>query len=1106
MSIAGQGLGAWTKGGVNKWHYRTSANTSISTFTNRASTLIAVTNKAEFLALNTSTGKIIRQVPCPPQVVVLHASHSLILSGSSDGFIRTHDFRTSTKRNSGAENMIRAHQGSVRAINSSGNWIYTIGWNIRNGRAIADPLVKIFDTRNLSSLSSFTFTAGPSLLEVHPQKSTTLVITSDAGLVNVVDVLKPDQSEFYQLSTQSYISSSSISPTGDYLSFGDAEGLIHVLSASEEDHLPFNGYEGQPVEWADTPEPLADIEWTDETPLSSIGMPYYTDYLLSSWDKDFQSVPEYYPPPMKIPPQIMTSLKKVDELSFASMPRELRGKRNVLPSLGPKRQGRFRSDRKRHQGESPPPESHEGTQRGDQIPRYYQRVEIEYSKFGIEDFDFGFYNKTPFSGLETHILNSYTNSLIQAMHYVLPIRQIAKSHITTSCNREHCLLCELGFVMRMLEDARGTNCQASNFCKTIPNIPSAGTYGVIDYVQDGREPNYGSKIQIFNRFLVENLRVEGNDPLKNPLIVSRFPDSLNNASPISQLLSIDSKSVTICSHCKKSREKADTSHIVDLIYPRKAASNESTPPSDFASILRNSLLRDYTHKAICQFCKQLTIQTTRRPLTSQELPPLLLVNASVHNDEALKFWRDTRLTRFLKPFVGLNIASEPNQPGGLVNSSVQEEHSLVWYELRSMVIDIKSPDNQSNLVSIVKVPEAEDDPKYNSSWFLFNDFTVRGISAEDALSFPGNWKVPSILYLERVDMREAVNLTNLPMRVDPSILSEDISLSSVRDKASKAHEVFGPDEMPKPGTVVAIDAEFVQMQQEETEIFNDGTRRVLRPARLGLARVSVLRGSGPKEGVPFIDDYIHTSEDIVNYLTEFSGIQPGDLNPQMSSHTLVPLKVAYKKLRLLVDLGCIFIGHGLSKDFRIINIFVPPDQVIDTVDLYFIKERQRRISLRFLTWFILKQDIQLETHDSIEDARSALLLYKAYQELEEERAFDDKLEELYRVGREHNWKPPSATKASPPQMHASPQLSYQPFFPRPNMSPTFTGAEALQLPFQAFTLDPNFRSPYVPMSEGILTPPYAPSRTPIQQMSPQSQHQHQNQGGRKGNLHNWTPR
>jgi PAB-dependent poly(A)-specific ribonuclease subunit 2 len=61
--------------------------------------------------------------------------------------------------------------------------------------------------------------------------------------------------------------------------------------------------------------------------------------------------------------------------------------------------------------------------------------------------------------------------------------------------------------------------------------------------------------------------------------------------------------------------------------------------------------------------------------------------------------------------------------------------------------------------------------------------------------------------------------------------------------------------------------------QEETELFTDGSRRVIRPARLGLARVSVIRGSGAKEGVPFIDDYIHTSEEIVNYLTEFSGIQ-----------------------------------------------------------------------------------------------------------------------------------------------------------------------------------------------------------------------------------------
>lgn len=51
-----------------------------------------------------------------------------------------------------------------------------------------------------------------------------------------------------------------------------------------------------------------------------------------------------------------------------------------------------------------------------------------------------------------------------------------------------------------------------------------------------------------------------------------------------------------------------------------------------------------------------------------------------------------------------------------------------------------------------------------------------------------------------------------------------------------------------------------------------------------------------------------------------------DLDPALSPHHLTTHKAAYLKLRFLVDAGAIFVGHGLKKDFRMLNIVVPPAQ------------------------------------------------------------------------------------------------------------------------------------------------------------------------------------
>lgn len=314
--------------------------------------------------------------------------------------------------------------------------------------------------------------------------------------------------------------------------------------------------------------------------------------------------------------------------------------------------------------------------------------------------------------------------------------------------------------------------------------------------------------------------------------------------------------------------------------------------------------------------------------------------------------------------------------------------------------------------------------KVEGDWVLFNDFLVKSVPQSEALAVH-EWKVPSVLFFEKVHSplpspsQRDVDVTQLNTHLDPALLCRDFNMAPHRQGSLIRHVPLLPSELPgsqeipaSPPLEVAIDAEFVALRLEETEVRSDGTKSLVRPVLLSPARISVVRGwhkpdlplppalqaslgSSPsqlqseplppeenssqgepsednkdvnrqkyghdpaeEECRPFIDDHIETRTSVVDYLTRFSGIQPGDLSVQSSRHTLVPLKVAYKKLRALVDMGAKFIGHGLSKDFRIINLYVPPEQVIDTVDLYRYPGVHRKVSLKFLTWFLLKRHIQ----------------------------------------------------------------------------------------------------------------------------------------------------
>jgi len=77
------------------------------------------------------TGSIVRQATTPSLVTHLQFSHSFLLSGSSDGYLRAHDPRTGMGRAGGAESLVKAHYSSIQGLQTAGNFAFTIGLGVR---------------------------------------------------------------------------------------------------------------------------------------------------------------------------------------------------------------------------------------------------------------------------------------------------------------------------------------------------------------------------------------------------------------------------------------------------------------------------------------------------------------------------------------------------------------------------------------------------------------------------------------------------------------------------------------------------------------------------------------------------------------------------------------------------------------------------------------------------------------------------------------------------------------------------------------------------------------------------------------------------------------
>lgn len=132
-------------------------------------------------------------------------------------------------------------------------------------------------------------------------------------------------------------------------------------------------------------------------------MPYYRDTLLSAWPP---TVSEVGAPPVKFDPQFLDTLAHAEFGLYGHNSRGLRRNqvektRKTEKSIAPGIQApKFLSEKARESANasgSPPSEDRAedvitnfASTSSSEVPVMYRNVEIKYSKFGVDDFDFGY--------------------------------------------------------------------------------------------------------------------------------------------------------------------------------------------------------------------------------------------------------------------------------------------------------------------------------------------------------------------------------------------------------------------------------------------------------------------------------------------------------------------------------------------------------------------------------------------------------------------------------------------------------------------------------------------------------------------------------------------
>lgn len=146
-----------------------------------------------------------------------------------------------------------------------------------------------------------------------------------------------------------------------------------------------------------------------------------------------------------------------------------------------------------------------------------------------------------------------------------------------------------------------------------------------------------------------------------------------------------------------------------------------------------------------------------------------------------------------------------------------------------------------------------------------------------------------------------------------------------------------------------------------------------------LARVSLINFHGDV----ILDQYVKPQEAVTDYRTAVSGVKPGHIHGRNAR----PFKQVQRQVAELIK-ERILVGHAVHNDLQVLLLSHPKHLLRDTSKFKGLCPDGRPRSLKNLALEVLGMQIQRGEHNSVEDARATLALYKKCRVEWEKHLFD----------------------------------------------------------------------------------------------------------------------